>query len=181
MRNYYGKHSLECEMALNYIISKMEDYNLNREFPNQVPVIAPRIQIILYFSQIIYMKLMGKPMLKDDFYAWPNNPAIPEVYTRCMFSSLGKGDRITQSNVGYPSISEEMCTVIDYVLKDTNDMDISDLREKSRMICGLWQEVYNPDYDDEYGQVISKDMMLKHCQLDEEINDKVKKLTYKNR
>lgn len=148
-----------CIAVANYIISKTNEFNETKEYNQRISMTCKRLQKLLYFSDIEFMKNNhGRSMFKDEFYAWPSGPVIPSVYYRFM---------IYQSGYMKPSEKEQAClspdikSAIDYVLKQTNDKDTLDLVEKAHEQGGPWSQVYEAN-DPDHKQIIPKKMIYEY-------------------
>ena len=142
----------------NYIVEEIDKYNESRKFQERIIMSIQRLQKLLYFCQIEYMKRNnGKALFKEDFYAWPNGPAISEILFD--FEQNVKGKVILNENVAVTGqIDNDIKSVINDVLNATQDIDTIDLIELSKMTDGPWHSVYRED-DKKHNQVISKEKM----------------------
>jgi len=77
-----------------------------------------KLQRILYFSQIENMKRTGFPLFKDDFYAWPQGPVIPNLNIGIQFQEFRFGDKERY-------VTQEEIDVIDSVFEVTKDININ--------------------------------------------------------
>ena len=156
--------SQECMVAANYIIEEVNKYNKDRPLRNQMIMHVKKLQKLLYFSDVEYMKNYdGVPMFRDDFYAWPSGPVIPEIYYRHMQYQDGtiypKLDGITMT------ITEEMKSIINKVIEENKELDTLDMMEKSNIAGGPWAQVFDAN-DKEHNQVISKEEMFRYYKPD---------------
>lgn len=155
MENFYRKN---CTIAVaNYIIEKTNSYNESRNFKDQVTLTCKRIQKLLYFIEIEYMKRNnGNPLFESNFYAWPSGPVIPSVYTEYMRFKDGVMKPIIPTN--NQELTQAMTNAIDEILEKTWMMDTSELVLLSREKRGPWERFYNPD-DEKHEEVINKEFM----------------------
>ena len=121
-----------CIAAANYLIEKTNEYNKGRDFRNRIRMSGKRLQKLLYFSDIEYMKRYNTPMLRDNFYAWPSGPVIPSVYIRFIQYQSGES-----STIG---------------------VDTSKLVKASHAEGGPWDCVYNA-FDKDHDQIVEKKKM----------------------
>lgn len=143
-----------CIAAANYIIRRTNDYNKDREYCKQISMTCKRLQKLLYFSEIEYMKRNnGKPMFEDDFHAWPSGPVIPSVYRKFMQFQYGNMIPLESNN---SNLTKEMTDAMDIVLELTYNFDTVDLVDFSHVDGGPWARSYNAD-DPEHEQIISKE------------------------
>ncbi len=153
-----------CVAVANYIIEKVNEFNKGKKYSDQISMTCKRLQKLLYFSEVEYMKRHnGAPMFSDDFYAWPSGPVIPSVYYK--FSQYQNGE-MTPIAGEHASITFDMIKVIDYVLEKTKDKDTVDLVEFSHVKDGPWSQAYN-DKDPEHEQIVlKKDMRTFYADKD---------------
>lgn len=153
-----AKLTPECCSVANYIIAEINKYNEDKLFSEQILLNVKKLQKLLYFCDIEYMKQYdGTPMFQDDFHAWPSGPVITEVYLQ--FAVFQDGKMYHQYGVNNFSITEEMKSVINSVIEATKEMDTIDLVKISQIENGPWSNVYNAD-DPNHGQIISKKEMF---------------------
>lgn len=147
-----------CVAAANYLIRETNKYNEGKDYAKRISMTCKRLQKLLYFSEIVYMKRnCGNPMFNEDFYAWPSGPVIPSVYRKFMQFQYGSMNPIESKTSCLPP---EMTTAMDIVLKLTNDYDTVELVEFSHKEGGPWARKYNPD-DPDHEQKISKDEIMR--------------------
>ena len=145
-----------CIAAANYIIEKTNEYNHGKSYSERISMTCKRLQKLLYFSDIQYMKENnGTPMLRDDFHAWPSGPVIPSVYDK--FMQYQSGEMIPISGTHTP-ITHTMKEAIDHIFALTVDIDTFDLVAMSHIDGGPWSTVFN-DSDINHEQIISKEAM----------------------
>ena len=142
-----------CVAAANYIIESTNAFNATRPYAEQIAMTGKRLQKLLYFSDVEYMKRNeGQSMFKEEFYAWPSGPVIPSVYYE--FMQYQDGQMVPMPGEHKP-ITSKMREAIDCVLERTKDMDPLDLVEYSHTRRGPWRRVYNAD-DPDHRQIIPK-------------------------
>ena len=138
-----------CTAAANFIINEVNNDNLGKPLRDQVIMSSKRLQKLLYFSEILYMvEHNGKSMFKDQFYAWPSGPVIPSVYRK--FMMYQDGEMRPYAGEVHDTIDAVMETTIKRILLATKGVDTSELIDKSHVLGGPWQSVYdetNTDYD----------------------------------
>lgn len=144
-----------CIAAANYLIKKTNEYNESRAFREKIRMSGKRLQKLLYFSDIEYMKSYNKPMLRDDFYAWPSGPVIPSVYTQFIQYQSGA---MEPAEGKYTQLTQEEKEVLDLVFGSTIGVDTSKLVKASHVEGGPWACVYD-EHDKDHRQVISKNKM----------------------
>ena len=84
----------ECQLIVKHILKRADQYNLTQKHSNQISITISRIQSILYFSQIEYIKHNGSVMFEDDFYASEIGPEVKAVRELYMDYSTGKADTL---------------------------------------------------------------------------------------
>ncbi len=146
-----------CIAAANYLIEKTNEYNKGRDFRNRIRMSGKRLQKLLYFSDIEYMKKYNIPMLRDEFFAWPSGPVIPSVYIR--FIQYQSGEMRPAEGAHTPLKKEER-DILDVIFNATIGMDTSKLVKASHVKGGPWDCVYN-ESDKDHGQILDKKEMWK--------------------
>ena len=142
-----------CVAAANYIIRKTNEFNETQEYTNRISMTCKRLQKLLYFSDIEFMrKHSGTSMFRDEFYAWPSGPVIPSVYYKFMKYQNGYMNPLGGE---HEDLTTDMENAIDSILAQTNKMDTLDLVEVAHDKSGPWAQVYNPS-DPDHKQIISK-------------------------
>ena len=154
----------ECQLVIGYIISKTNEYNLNKSEFEQVPLTIKRIQKILYLTQVEAIKHHGTHMFEDDFYALPSGPVIPGVYDLYLDYTT-KGTFPVKLPEG--SLNKENKMLIDCILESTNDINNHDLINQIHNMDDLWLNAYNPNGK----QIITKNMMY-NCYSSKKVKTK---------
>lgn len=144
-----------CIAAANYLIEKTNEYNKGRDFRNRIRMSGKRLQKLLYFSDIEYMKRYNTPMLRDNFYAWPSGPVIPSVYIR--FIQYQSGEMKPAEGTHTPLKKDEQ-EILDLVFSSTIGVDTSKLVKASHAEGGPWDCVYNA-FDKDHDQIVEKKKM----------------------
>ena len=140
--------SSKCKKVLCTLIKEITEYNKDKPFGKQVSITTKRLQKLIYFCEVEYMKRNeGKPLFDEEFYAWPSGPVIPDVYYECGFRYhlLGRGCVLT----------DEVRNIIKHVLKLTADLDTIDLVEACCVAGTPWAKAFDED-DHNHKQIISK-------------------------
>ena len=147
----------KCRAVSNYIIEEINKFNEGKTLKEQVMMTVKRLQKILYFCDVEYMKINNGELLFDDyFYAWPSGPIIPNVNN--VFIQYQDG-RNYPRYVGEPlELTNEEKSIIDKVLKQTQELDTIELVNITKINDGPWQQVYN-EFDSNHNQIISKEEM----------------------
>lgn len=142
----------ECENVVNYIIQRLKSFNADLDNYNQHLITAVRIQKILYFCDIEYMKKNnGLSMFKDDFYAWPKGPAIPPIYFGFLQSYNGE----IQPTCDNSCLTSLMIDAIECCLENILNYDTVDLVLLSQAEEGPWKQFYRKS-DPHHLQIIPK-------------------------
>ena len=145
-----------CVAAANYIIEKTNKYNEGKPLVDQISMTCKRLQKLLYFSEVEYMKANGgKQMFSDDFYAWPSGPVIPSVYYQFMQYQTGNMEPVSGNHT---PLDSDMMKVIDNVFEHTKNKGTSELVKESHVLGGPWSHAFNVN-DPEHKQIISKEEM----------------------
>ena len=131
-----------CIEAANYIIKRTNEFNFKRNYSDRISMTCKRLQKLLYFSEVEYMKRHnGEPMFEDNFYAWQSGPVIPGVYD--VFVQYQNGEMYPVEEGQHTPITEEMKEVLDYIFEQTTETDTYDLVNASHIKDGPWYKVYD--------------------------------------
>ena len=146
-----------CVSIANYIIKQTSAINSKKTFSEQIPMTSKRLQKLLYFCDIEYMKKHdGQSMFEDEFYAWPSGPVIPSVYYKFMKFQNGVMQPVDYND----NLDEDVKHTIDTILAQTENMDTLDLVDYSHVDGGPWAHSYQSD-DIDHNQIISKSAIYK--------------------
>ena len=158
--------SAMCIEAANYIINRTNKFNDGKNYSDRIFLTCKRLQKLLYFSEIEYMKRHnGEPMFNDQFHAWPSGPVIPSVYD--VFVQYQDGTMYPHEEGQHTPLTQDMIEVLDHIFNKTIDIDTYDLVDKSHNRQGPWSAVYIKD-DVHHEQIIPKNKMLEFY-IDQEI------------
>lgn len=131
-----------CIEAANYIIKRTNEFNFKRNYSDKISMTCKRLQKLLYFSEVEYMKRHdGEPMFEDNFYAWQSGPVIPSVYD--VFVQYQNGEMYPIEEGKHTPITTEMKEVLDYIFEQTIEIDTYDLVDASHIPDGPWYKVYD--------------------------------------
>ncbi len=151
-----------CIAAANYLITKTNEFNKGKKYSERISMTCKRLQKLLYFSEIEYMKSHnGKNMFTDEFHAWPNGPVIPSVYD--VFVQYQNGEMYPVSEKGHSSLTKEMEKTLDRIFERTQNIDTLDLVDMSHKDGGPWSKAYVKE-DEKHENIISKGEMLSFYQ-----------------
>lgn len=145
-----------CIAAANYLIDKTNEYNEGRESRNRIRMSGKRLQKLLYFSDVEYMKRYGVSMLQDDFLAWPSGPVIPSVYTRFIQYQSGE---MRPAEGTHTKLKKNEEKVLDLIFSSTIDVETSKLVKASHTEGGPWDCVYD-ESSREHSEIVDKKKML---------------------
>ena len=150
-----------CIEAANYIINRTNKFNeTKKSSAEKIFLSCKRLQKILYFSEIEYMKRHnGRPMFKDEFYAWPSGPVIPSVYDK--FVQYQDGTMYPVEKNQHTPITTEMEEVLGYIFDKTEKLSTKKIVDLSHEKTGPWDQVYDDD-DIEHKQIIPKQDMYRY-------------------
>lgn len=144
-----------CIAAANYIIKKTNEFNKGKKYSERISMTCKRLQKILYFSEIEYMKTnKGTPMFTDDFHAWPSGPVIPSVYD--VFVQYQDGKMYPVDETGHSRITADMEKALDEIFSQTVQIDTLDLVEYSHIPSGPWAKHFDAG-DEQHLQIIPKE------------------------
>ncbi len=145
-----------CVSAACYLIERTNEYNNSVDFLDQIAMSCKRLQKLLYFAEVVYMKIYnGKPMLEDKFYAWPSGPVIPEIYDEFIQYQNGK---MMPIEIVCNQLSSNMKDTLKLVFEKTVNIDTNTLVEMTQVFGGPWNQVYDPS-DKRHLQIITKESM----------------------
>lgn len=148
------KLTLECRAVANYIIEQINKFNNGKPLREQVLMSTKRLQKLLYFCEVEYMKRNnGKPLFEDEFYAWPSGPVIEDIYHE--FMQYRDGEIQPKHAKNEPTLTKNIKIIIDQILEVTKDLDTSDLIKISNVPGGPHSKVYIEE-DKEHNQIVSK-------------------------
>lgn len=156
--------SQECRIVANYIIDEFNKNNKGKPFREQNYLYPRKLQRLLYFCDVEHMKTYnGISMFRDVFYAWPSGPVIPKIYLKYIPYQNGQICPIT---AGINTIiTGEMKAIIDRVLEETKELDITDMDAICKADNGPWAQVFDAN-DKEHNQIISKGDMYNYYKLE---------------
>lgn len=147
----------ECRAVANYIIEEINKFNKGKELQKQVLMSTKKLQKLLYFCDIEYMKENnGETLFKDNFEAWPSGPVIDEVYSE--FMQYQDGEMRPKYDNSTIELSGGIKLLINKVLDMTKDLSTVDLINISKVDTGPWYQVYIED-DECHNQIVSKEEM----------------------
>ena len=147
----------KCIVVANYIIENINKFNEGKPLKEQVMFTLRRLQRILYFCDIEYMKINnGASLFEDNYYAWPSGPVIPYVYYTFVQCQKLNGKISPKYEAQELRLTNKEKSIIDKVLKETQELDTVDLSNIANINEGPWQKAYN-ELDPEHNQIIKKE------------------------
>lgn len=126
--------TIMCLAIADYIINSINQMNKNNE-GNNIKLSCKRLQKIIYFFDINYMKKNGESVIKDNFYAWDSGPVIPDVYYSYM--QFQEGFMYPLKNE-YINLDKKVTDVIDKTISETSKFSTNKLIEFSHIDGGPW-------------------------------------------
>lgn len=148
--------TVKCFAVANQFLVLTNRYNGGKLFSEQISMTCKRLQKLLYFCEVEYLRVYGVSLFEDDFHAWPAGPAIPELYD--FWFPIQSGDLLPVVG-GTCCLRREELAVIQSVFDATALVDTYDLVELSKVADGPWACVFVAT-DPIHSQVISLDSML---------------------
>lgn len=127
-----------CLAIADYIINKTNEINMEREQEGKerIKMSCKRLQKLIFFSDVEYMKRhRGESFTKDNYYAWPNGPVIPEVYLNYM--GFQNGEMIPLGEK-YKNLSKEIKKILDNVIAANIEKSTENLIEMTHSVDGPW-------------------------------------------
>ena len=147
----------KCITVSNYIIKKINKFNEGKTLQEQVMMSLKRLQKILYFCDIEYMKINnGESLFEENYYAWPSGPIIPYVYTTFVQYQSLNGKIKPKYEEQELRLTDKEVFIIDKVLEKTQELNTVDLIDITKIDDGPWQQVYN-EFDSKHNQIIKKE------------------------
>ena len=141
----------KIKVIANACIKGVIAYNIKRPFEERVVMSTKRLQKLIFFCEIEYMKKHnGESLFIDEYRALPSGPVVPTIFTEYMLHANCNG---MLRGVGEPN--EEEQNIIDNVLTLTAKLDTIDLVNACCTAESPWRQVYE-DSDEMHRQVISK-------------------------
>lgn len=147
-----------CYSVASYIAESINNYNIDKTINEKIFINGNKLQKILYFCDIEYMKSNnGISMFEDEFYAWPKGPVIPDIYYLFFLTSGGEMHSLTYQR---EPLTINIKETIDRVLDSMGSLNTIDLINLTQVEGGPWSKVYNKDAKN-HEQIISKKEMFK--------------------
>lgn len=132
----------QCNEIDNYIIEQINEFNKGKTIENQIIMTPQRLHQLIYFCDAEYMYLNnGKSLFQDDYYTGPTCPIIPSIYGDYFQNHLNHMEPIHYKNPVV--LSQNIKRIIDYILKNTKDIDTSDLVKISTMKDSPYKKIYD--------------------------------------
>jgi len=154
---------MNCKNIANFIVEEIKEYNRQHNFQKRISLTNRRLQLLLYFCEIEYMKKNnGTPLFTsyhDDFMAWPGGPTIIDIVR--LYSQYSNGEMCLSENISSVELKEDIKTIIYEILEATKNIDTHDLMNISNVVDGPWHQAYSRD-DKFHKQIISKEEMYRY-------------------
>ena len=151
------KLTKKCIAVANYIIEEINKFNEGKPLKEQVMLTLKRLQKILYFCDIEYMKINnGESLFEDNYFAWSSGPVIPYVYHTFIQCQSPNGKIHPKYEEQEIRLTDKETFIIDKVLEKTQELDTVDLIDITKIDDGPWHQVYN-EFDSNHNQIISKE------------------------
>lgn len=146
--------TLKCRSVANYIIEEITKYNEGKSLRDKILLSTKRLQKLVYFCEVEYMKRNhGKSLFEDQYYAWPSGPIIPEIYS--VYMQYQDGDMKPNYDSSEKELSCDIKLMIDEILDATKKIDTSDLIKISKVPGGPHEKVFDKN-DIQYKTIVSK-------------------------
>lgn len=138
--------SLKCSNVASYIIDEVYRYNMEVSVREKVLLSTKRLQKLLYFSEVLYMKNNnGRRLFEDDFEAWASGPVIEDIFIEFMLETPSW--ETIKSKPLTIELSKREKEAITSVVKSSRKMDTVELSLCSRVEGGPWDAVYDSSSD----------------------------------
>ena len=172
-----NKLTPECIAIANYIIEKINNFNREKVLRQHIFLTTKRLQRLLYFYYIDYMiQNNGTLLFEDEFTVWPSGPAIERIYKKYM--PLSDGPLKPKIDEHVTELTNDIKITIDNVLEKTQNLSTANLIEIVKIANGPWDQVYNNN-DENYGKVISKEIIYEFYSKNEKKTKSLKLITKK--
>lgn len=155
-------------------------YIINKCQLREEPVSNMKLQGMLYYAWNNYYQETGKELFFEHFYAWTFGPVVPDVY----YTYCGYGANPIRSTYDV-ELDEEASRVVDATIEQCKEMNTIDIsrtfkgnckafdtvfkegkgakeiipfeltKNDDEMVCFLRREEKNPDWNEEFKEVIS--------------------------
>lgn len=133
-----------AEAVANYIIA----YGLQIGHPTN----NWKLQKILYYVQVHFLKKTGSPFFQDEIEAWQFGPVISKVYYE--FAVFGPAP-ITIFKEQDISLTPEEQSDLNQIIQDKGVIPYFDMLEDTKRDGSPWQKCYKP----EARNIITKEIM----------------------
>lgn len=150
----------QCRAVANFIIEETNKFNDEKKITEKVIMTIMRLQKLLYFCDVEYMKINnGISLFEDQYYAWPSGPVIEEIYYEF---SLHR-DCVMRPNYEKQQIvlTQDIKSIIKKILEETKDLDTMDLVKIVNIEGGPHNQVFKEE-DKNHEQIISKKEMYNY-------------------
>lgn len=131
----------------------------NNELSGNNDLTNLKLQKMLYFAQVEYLKEYGKPLFSENIQAWRYGPVVKEVYDWIISAGCGPYV-ITNFDVVLEDLSnipDHICTFLDKIWEKYQEYSAWKLVKKTHENGSVWNKVYaNGDGD---RQIISIDLL----------------------
>lgn len=126
-----------------------------------------RLQKLLYFVQVEFIKETGQAAFKEEIEAWSFGPVVPEIYRKykifgreniILNTSIGLDFLLDFDNVLSEEVSEKDKKIINGVLKEASNLPTAELVNISHK-QDPWKNAYNKN---ERGKVITKESIYNY-------------------
>ena len=155
-----NKEIPKCISVANRIISRTNAQNYWRYDLGKPTVMlsVKRIQKIMYLCQLFaFIEDTESNMIPEDFVAWANGPAIPELYDYWLVSHEGYMN--PYPNTKY-QLSEEETEIINIVVDNTIDIPTETIIDFIQTSQAPWQQNFKTPFSPY--SVISKDTIKQY-------------------
>lgn len=135
-----------------YDVNTISNYIICREFESQRSISNLRLQKLLFYCQLNYVRKMGRPLFEEDLEAWSFGLVVPEIYNK--YRIYGGGN----FPFNFPLYKEELFgnaeNLINEILDLCADFSNTELNE-AIFHYPLWHEICYSTFDRKftYGRI----------------------------
>lgn len=139
-----------------YRARQISQYVIDKCYRSQKPISNLQLQKMLYFLQIVFVRVSGGLLFSDQFEAWPYGPVIRQIYIE--FSVYGGAPIRVSFNGSGAQIDPEHRDFIDEGISLLREKSPWELVRVSHAKGSPWDEVYNVRND--HKGIIPNEMIL---------------------
>jgi uncharacterized phage-associated protein len=153
---------------MSYDGRAVANYILDFCAANNRPVTNLALQKIIYFCHVWTLIELRRPLIKQDFEAWPRGPVLQHLYREFKDFDKQPIDRRAMRidrKTGKPIVADydfdsELAGLLPRVIDFYSQMRAGDLVEISHVVGGPWERVWNHSSPINPGMVIDNELIV---------------------